>query len=1041
MVVEANGCFAHQLMTIPELLSHLRGLDVKLWVEGDRLRFSAPDGVMTPALRAELGARKAELLPVLRQARVAARESAPAIQPIARTENLALSFAQQRQWTWFQLAPDSVLYHISEAARFYGPLDPRVLEQVINEIIQRHETLRTTFSMVDGEPVQVIAPRLTLPLSVTDLSQLPEAEAEAEARRLVVRQARQVFDLSRGPLVRVSLLRLGDEQHVVHFTMHHIVSDGWSMGVLVREVVSLYAAFAQGAPSPLPPLPLQYADFAHWQRQWLSGERLEALLDYWKRTLGGAPATMELPTDRPRPPIQSARGAHQVVALDRAASDALRELARQEGATLFMTCLAAFKTLLYRYTGREDILVGTPIAGRTRAELEGLIGFFANTLVLRTDLGGEPGFRQVLRRVRETVLGADAHQELPFERLVDELAPARDPGRIPWVQAAFMFQASSLAPGAATLELPGMRVGPLKIESETAKTDLILSLTDRPDGISGSFDYNTDLFDPGTIARMAADFQTLVAALAAAPDEPIANLAPEPGQVLAPVRNDEFELPYAGSNLTRNQLLMWTGQKLHPGVPFYNVVFTFHIAGAIDPARFQQAFQLLVNSSDAMRTVIGDVDGVPQQRVLPSFPYTVECLDFSGDPAQVAAIRAWAIERAQLSFDPATCLFDTALVKLAEREFVWYFNQHHIIGDRQSTQTIFQHVSSFYEQALKDELKDQVVALPAFQDYLDYELRYRNSLRHLRSKAWWEKKLADEPDPPAFYGKVPHKQGTRVERIVCDLGLARTEQLTALAYHETVFAKNKNVTMFNLFSAVLCAWLYHIGGNRRFSIGAASHNRRSSAFTDTIGIFMEVHPLFLEVEEADTFVSLAKKTADEAWQTLQHSECIMGKKAYDVFLNYHTRPFPPFAGAPVETERLHPGHESDSLAVNVQDLSPDGSLRMYFDFHCEAFDESQRTQAIQSFLRILDAMLENPAQPVERIALLSADETQRALAGFNHREQLFPDDRIVTRLFESQVEKTPLKTAAVYNGASRTFQDLNVRANQLANLIGKLKSR
>jgi non-ribosomal peptide synthetase component F len=1024
-----------------ELLSRLRGLDVKLWIEADRLRYSAPDGVITPALRAELAERKADILAFLRRAEAAVKPAAPAILPVPRNGEAPLSFAQQRLWVRDQLSPGIALYNISQAIQVKGALNITALELTLNEIVRRHEILRTTFVApdfhLDGNPVQVIAPTLRLALPIVDLQEFPETEREVETQRLAVSEAGRPFDLSRGPLLRAALLRLGRERHVVLFTLHHIVSDGWSMGVLAQELGTLYEAFADGRPSPLPELPIQYADFAHWQRQWLQGETLEAQLSYWKRRLDGAPASLELPRDRPRPAVQTFRGSHLPLALSATLSESLGKLSRQKGVTLFMTLLAAFKTLLYRYTGQEDIIVGTPIAGRTHAELEGLIGFFVNMLALRADLSGDPSFGELLGRVRESVLGAFANQDIPFEKLVDELRPRRDHNRTPWVNAAFVLQNASTS----SLEFPGLTLSPLNMEGAAAKTDLILSMSDGPASLKGLFEYNHDLFDAATIARMASHFQTMLESIVADPEQRISMLAPSPGMVLSsvkPSRMDELDQFYAGSNLTRNQLLIWTGQKLRPDAPIYNVTYTFNIATEIDPERFQKAFQTLVNSSDALRTVIEEVNGVPQQRVLPNLSYTVEYLDFSQCSDHQAGLLAWARERCQVSFDLAKRLFDSVLIKISDREFFWYLNQHHLICDNRSTSLIFRLVSDFYGRSLMGQL-DEKVELPAFRDYLDYEQEYRNSLRFLKAKAYWERKLADEPEPLAFYGKVPRKQTTDVQRVTCDLGFERTQKLKILALHEDIFVKTENASLFNIFAVVLSAYLYHISGNRRLSLGVVSHNRRSKAFAETIGLFMEVHPLYLTIEEDDTFSSLVKKVAIEAIETLQHSERIISKKAYDVILNYQTALFPKFHGAAVRPERIHPGHETNSLSLLAHDYFSSGSIVLYFDFHRDAFDEEQRGHAIQRFLRIMDSFLENHRQSIHRVGLLSDEEKQRILVGFNHKEVIFPEDQTITRLFEKQVEKTPAKIAAVYQDDSLTFQELNEQADKLANLIRRLK--
>ena len=317
-------------------------------------------------------------------------------------ERVPLSFAQQRLWFLDQYESNSSVYNIPSALRLKGALDVTALEQSLNEIVRRHESLRTTFSAVDGEPVQVIASALKMSLPFKDLMDLPESDRENEAQRLAMEQAREPFELSQAPLLRVILLRLGPYDHVLVLTMHHIVSDGWSRGVLYRELSLLYQAYTQGKPSPLAELSIQYADFAVWQRQWLQGEVLENQLSYWKKQLEGAPAILNLPTDRPRPAVQSYRGANQSIELPPELTQGLKALSAQQGVTLFMTLLAAFQTLLHRYTGQNDIVVGSPIANRNRAEIEGLIGFFVNTLVMRTDLRGNPTFKELLTRVRET---------------------------------------------------------------------------------------------------------------------------------------------------------------------------------------------------------------------------------------------------------------------------------------------------------------------------------------------------------------------------------------------------------------------------------------------------------------------------------------------------------------------------------------------------------------------------------------------------------------------------------------------------------------
>ena len=430
-------------------------------------------------------------------------------------EPVPLSFSQQRLWFLHQLEPDSPVYNIARAMRLNGALNVEALRKTLDTIVARHEILRTTITAVDGNPVQVVAENGSVELSLIDLSEKSDAYRQAEMHRFLNTEAQRPFNLASDLLLRATLLRLRKEEHVLFLTTHHIASDGWSSGILMQELTTLYRAFSLGNSCTLPELPIQYADFAGWQRQWLRGEILEGQLSYWKRQLSNAPAMLELPTDRPRPSIQSFRGARQLVKLPMGLTDALKKLSQREGVTLFMTLLAAFKTLLSRYTRQDDILVGVPVANRTRPETEKLIGFFVNNLVLRTDLSGSPTFRELLGRVREVALGGYAHQDLPFEKLVEELQPERDLSRTPLFQVMFGFQSVRRE----TPELPGLTLSPIEMESGTAKFDLFLSMVEEGDSLRGSLEYNTDLFEDGTITRMLGHFHTLLEGVTAHPEQ------------------------------------------------------------------------------------------------------------------------------------------------------------------------------------------------------------------------------------------------------------------------------------------------------------------------------------------------------------------------------------------------------------------------------------------------------------------------------------------------------------------------------------------
>ncbi|MCP3144587.1 amino acid adenylation domain-containing protein [Pyxidicoccus sp. QH1ED-7-1] len=454
------------------------------------------------------------------------RSVAPPITPVPRTGPLPLSFAQQRLWFIDRLTPGGAQYNMPAFVRLEGPLDLSALKRALDEVVQRHEALRTTFTRHGDQPVQLIAPGVALQLERVDLSRLDAQDAPEELERRLREELVLPFNLATGPLLRALLLKLGPADHVLALNMHHIVSDGWSMGVLVRELAALYEAFSQDRPSPLPPLPIQYADYAVWQRQWLQGTVLEEQLDWWRQYLSGL-ATLELPTDRPRPPVQTFHGARVPVALSLATSGRLNALCQQEGATPFMALLAAFQLLMSRYSGQQDIAIGSPIAGRQRRETEGLIGFFVNTLVLRARVDDGASFRHLLRQVKESALGAYTHQDVPFERLVEELRPTRDPSRGPLVQVLFALQNAPMP----ELRTHQLALRPVELTSPTVKFELELDLTDSPEGYLGSLSYNTDLFERTTALRMAEHFLSLVERVVSQPDAPLAAASlPTPGE-------------------------------------------------------------------------------------------------------------------------------------------------------------------------------------------------------------------------------------------------------------------------------------------------------------------------------------------------------------------------------------------------------------------------------------------------------------------------------------------------------------------------------
>ncbi|GAX45459.1 amino acid adenylation domain-containing protein [Tolypothrix sp. NIES-4075] len=510
-------------MNIEQLVANLTKQGVKLWVESEQLRVNAPKGVLTPDTRDLLVKHKTELISLLHQKNeIVQFTESSATTPIKvdRPQNLPLSFAQEQLWLLHQIEPDNPSYNEQIALKLQGHLNVVALEQSLNKIISRHEVLRTNFHTINEQPVQVIAKSLTLSVPVVDLTQLPESEKAIALQQLATAETTRPFDLAHSPLVRASVLKLTEVEYVLLITIHHIVFDGWSMGVIMRELATVYSALCNNLSPKLPQLPIQYADFAIWQRQWLQAEVLQKQLDYWKQQLQNAPSLLELPTDRPRPAIQTFQGALYSHELSHELSQGLANFTRQEGATLFMTLFTAFATLLYRYTDSDDIVIGTPISKRDRLEFEGLIGFFVNTLALRTDLSGNPSFQQLLSRVRQLTLQAYAHPDLPFEELVKVLQPQRDLSHTPLFQVMFVLENGKTS----EIELDGLSVSEFATERTTAKFDLTLFIKNTTNGLVALWQYNTDLFNADTIKRMTGHFVTLLEGIVTNPQQQISQL-------------------------------------------------------------------------------------------------------------------------------------------------------------------------------------------------------------------------------------------------------------------------------------------------------------------------------------------------------------------------------------------------------------------------------------------------------------------------------------------------------------------------------------
>jgi amino acid adenylation domain-containing protein len=554
-----------------------------------------------------------------------------------------LSFAQERLWFLDQLNPESALYNVPLAVRLSGPLNPKTIEQSVNEIVRRHESLRTTFLNVEGQPFPVVAPHLEVELQIRDLSLLPKNEREASAQLLLYKEAATPFDLAHGPLIRTTLVKLSDHQYVFLLVMHHITSDGWSLVLFFKELSAIYEAIARGEQSPLPDLEVQYADYAAWQREWLQGDVLERQLSYWTRQLGGELPVLQLPTDRPRPAMQTFSGAREWLILSEALTTSLLALSQRESVTLFITLLAGFKTLLHRYTGDDDIIVGSPIANRPQTETESIVGFFLNNLALRSDLSGNPNFRETLARVRKTALEAYAHQDVPFEKLIEALKPERDLSRTPIFQVYF-----NLFNFADEIKLPGSERTVSFVEaweqSEEAlsKFDLTLYAGLQNGELKLAFVYNTDLFDAATITQMLAHFQKLLAEIVADPDCGIADFS-----LRDEVESDEKSLLSHGVRPV-NPFVEFRREEIEQSITqrFATQVAKYSDRLAVSSKNYKWSYKELDAAVHSISQTLADLRGHDEERV---------ALLFEHDAPMVAAmLGALEAGKTYVPLDPAS---------------------------------------------------------------------------------------------------------------------------------------------------------------------------------------------------------------------------------------------------------------------------------------------------------------------------------------------------------------------------------------------------
>ncbi|MES1245202.1 MAG: amino acid adenylation domain-containing protein, partial [Acidobacteriota bacterium] len=905
-------------------------------------------------------------------------DGAPApVEPIPRVARggpLNPSFAQERLWVMDRLSPGNPVYNVSQALDLEGQLDEAALERAFAEAVRRHEALRTRFETVQGRPVQVVEPE-SFRLPIVDLREMPSSEADRLARE----DARRPFDLRRGPLLRATLLRLGDRWRRLLLAVHHIVCDDASLGVLVREVGAAYRG------ETLPDLPVQYADWAGWQRHRVE-KVLKDELSFWTGKLGGGLPVLSLPADRPRPAVQTFRGAALPIDVPAPVAEALRELGLRHGTTLFMTLLAAFAAALQRASGQDDLVIGTPVSGRDRTAVEGLVGLFVNVLPLRLDLSGSPSWSDRLARVRSAVLEAFEHRELPFEKLVEALETRRDLGRAALRQAGFSFQDARLPAG-----LPGISVRPVPIDPGVSRLDLTLFLGPAEEGgLSGFLETSTDLFDPATAARLADGFRQALDDLVA-------------GRAL-------------GTNLTEGQLLFWFAHRLHPDVQLYfdRATAAFTIEGDLDPIAFSRAFDKLLERCDVLRSRVREAGGVPWRSVAEPAPFALEVFE-SPD------LSTWLAERAARPMDLGERLFDTALLRLSPSRWVWYLSLHHLIADAWTLELLARRLSDLYRAA-------DASRFPSYDDYVAAERAERSSEKGRRARDYWERKLSRPAASNPFYGRPGALATTETARLSAGIGPEARATASALGFFSPSV----------IFTTTLFALLHRIGGERRLRVGTPFANR-PERFRGTPGLMMNAVPLEVEIDPDETFASLARKVQRETVEAARHQGHPVRNpedaRVYDVYFNYQSVAFRDLCGLPVRFELLHSGHSLDRLDLQVSDFSGEGRFRLDLDFNVDSFSEDERERTLGHLLNLLHAFTADPDQPLSNAPLLTSAE-QDLLARFNDTARPYTRDLRLHDLF-----KRDDTVAVVSEAGALTYRELDEKSGRLASWLRSKNAR
>jgi amino acid adenylation domain-containing protein len=1021
-----------------------------------------------------LSPKKRELLELLYNERKS--QGATRTRRIPRREDrdrFPLSFAQQRLLLIDKLEPGTPAYHIPLTRRITGRLDVEALERSMGEIINRHEVLRSTFSYEQGQPVGRVLPYTPFKLGVIDLRDYPEDERDERARQLAYEEARRPFDLSTGPLIRVVLLKLADEDHVVLLSMHHIISDAWSLGVFVKEMAALYGAFIKGWRSPLPDLPIQYSDYAEWQRGWLRGEVLDERLSYWRKRLAAAPPALELPATKPRQSAQTYDGATISFKIPDPLYGAVNALSKRENVTPFMILLAAFQTLLGRYTGKQDIIVGSPIANRDLPEVEPLIGFFVNTIVLRANLSGDPTFRELLARTREDCLGAFQHQDLPFEKIIQELQPGRGKGSSQMFRTMFSVQNVPMP----ALQLEGLTVTPFESNYKYSMFDMTFTLNERADlagngetQLIADLEYNTALFDADYMVTLFDRYQALLEAAVANPERRISRLPfleeeAQKGLVALPdesekarkaERDDEGATALPLMSVSRDEDLplsfaqqrAWSLDQLPQGGRADNVPGALRLFGQLNLAALERGLNEIVRRHESLRTIFVAANGQPKQVITPERPLQLSKVDLTVFPEDEREARALTLagEAAALPFDLAKGpLVRASLLRLHEREHILSLVMHRAVSDEWSLNVIAYELGSLYEATCSGGPAPLAPVAIQYADFASWQRRRLEGDALSEQLSYWRRQLSDFPvlqlgtdlARPAVQSLRGAKQPVIISRQLSD-------DLKAIG-------ERNDATLLMTLMAAFKVLMYRYTGQQDVVTGTPIAGRDGAELEGLIGPFVNTLPVRVRLSDKASFRECLAQVRDACLEAYAHRELPFEKLAQElqperdlsrnpvcqVAVSLRTPPQalsgPYLTIVPMEVDA--PGFKYD-LALEVVE-SQEG-LTASLRYAADLFESPTIARMAGDFQTLLESIAADLDGRISDLALLPEPERQEILFGWNDTDREYTDAACIHLLFEQQAERSPNAVAVAFEQAELTYSELNSRANQLAHYLRSL---